>query len=103
MQLQEKFPETVKAYSLNVDYDEEDGDPPQKLQDEILELLKTKEISVTNIVSNTNCDTVLDGYEIFSLPAVLVFGKDGSLHKLFENEFSYDDVINEVESLTKAG
>ena len=99
MQLQEKFPESVKSYSLNVEYDEEDNAPPQELQDQILEMLKKKEISATNLMSSANIDTVLEEYKVFSVPAVLVFGKDGSLHKMFDNEFTYEDVTAEVEKL----
>ena len=101
MQLQKKFSDTVHTISLNVDHDKDDGAPPQDLQDEALEMLREKQISTENVICSGECDTVLESLDIVSLPAVVVYNQEGKLHKLFADEFTYDDVTAEVESLTK--
>ena len=101
MQLQAKFPATVQTISLNLDYDNDDGSPPQKLQDEVLEILRKQKITTRNLICSGECDSMLEALDVLSLPAVLVFGPDGKLQKSFENEFTSDDVATEVELLTK--
>ena len=48
---------------------------------------------------NEAMDDILEHYDIFGLPAMLVFGRDGKVHK-FEDAFSFtDDVLPAIEKL----
>jgi hypothetical protein len=95
--LQKKYPETVTAISLNVDHDE-DGEPSEELQKKVLDKLTELNLNVTNILSSTVFDDVLDQRDIFGIPAALVFSPDGKLLKKFDGGFSYEeDVIPLIE------
>ncbi|MDA1251560.1 MAG: hypothetical protein O2820_20315 [Planctomycetota bacterium] len=99
--MQKKYPQTVKAISLNVDHDEE-GEPSQELQKEVLDKLTELNLNVTNILSSTIFDDVLDRRDIFGVPAALVFSADGKLLKKFDGGFSYEeDVIPLIEETLK--
>lgn len=100
--MQEKYPETVKAISLNVDHDE-DGEPSEELQKKVLDKLTELNLKVTNVLSKTVFDDVMDQREIFSLPAALVFGADGKLLEKFDGGVSYEeDIIPLVEKTLAA-
>lgn len=100
--MQKKYPQTVKAISLNVDHDEE-GEPSAKLQKEVLDKLIELNLEVTNVMSSTVYDDVLDQRDLFSLPAALVFDTDGRLLEKFDGGFSYEkDIIPLIEK-TLAG
>lgn len=98
--MQKKYPETVKAISLNVDHDE-DGEPSAELQKEVLDKLTEIDLEVTNVLSSSVYDDVMEKRYIFSLPAALVFGADGKLLAKLDGGFSYtEDVIPLVEKAT---
>jgi hypothetical protein len=100
--LQKQYPQTVKAISLNVDHDEE-GEPSQELQKKVLDKLTELNLNVTNILSSTVCDDVLDQRDIFGVPAALVYSIDGKLLKKFDGGFSYEeDIIPLVEKTLAA-
>ena len=100
--MREKYPETVKAISLNVDHDE-DGGPSEELQKKVLDKLTELNLKVTNVLSKTVFDDVMDQREIYSLPAALVFGADGKLLEKFDGGVSYEeDIIPLVEKTLAA-
>ena len=91
--MQNKFPETVKVISLNLDHDEK-GAPSDKLKKKVHDKLNEIKLDITNVMSSTSYDDVRDERDIFALPAALVFGADGKLLKKFDGGVSYpDDVI----------
>ena len=102
LQLQKKYPLTVKAISLNVDHDE-DGEPSEELQQKVFDKLTELNLNVTNILSSTVYDAVLDQRDIIhGLPAALVFSTDGKLLKKFDGGFSYEeDVVPLIEKTLK--
>ena len=100
--MQEKYPETVKAISLNVDHDEE-GEPSEKIQKEVLDKLTELNLNVTNVLSKTAFDDVMEQRDIFSLPAALVFSADGKLLEKFDGGVSYEeDIIPLIEKTLAA-
>ncbi len=53
-----------------------------------------------NVISSDPIDGVLSDFDVFSLPAVLVFNPQGELHKRFDGAVSYpEQVFPEVEQL----
>lgn len=92
MQLQKKYPNDLVAITLDIDHDE-DGAPTQKLQDEVLAKLKELKMNVTNVMSSDVTGDVLDRHELFSIPAALIYDRDGKLHQKFEGDLSYEKQV----------
>ena len=80
----------MRALSLNLDFDEEIGEPDEKLQQEVLDRLSKMKISTRNLIAVDGLTVVLEHFGIFSIPAVLVFDTDGKLKKKFDGDVSYE-------------
>ena len=88
--------------SWNLDHDDPESTPGQSLVDSVLERLQQFGMTSHNFVSSDPIDDVLKRYDVFGLPAVLVFSADGKLAKAFEGDVTYErDVIPYVESLLR--
>lgn len=92
--MQNKYPESVKVISLNVDHDEE-GTPSKERMKEVQDKLNEVKLQITNVMSSTPFDDVMNGRDLsLGLPAALVYGIDGKLLQKFDGGVSYqDDVI----------
>ena len=100
MQLHEKYGDRVQAISLNVDFDGDAEGPSEQLRAEIVSVLKKLNIVCENVISSDPMDDVLEDFDIFSLPAVLIYNSQGELHKRFDGTVSYQEqVFPEVEQL----
>ena len=98
--MQEKHKDRIAAISLNVDHDEAKGLPPESLQQEVLDKLTRLKMNCQNVIAADPMEVVFDHYGVSSLPAVLIYGRDGKLRKKLDTEFSYgDDVFPLVEKL----
>ena len=100
MQLHEKYGDRVHGISLNVDFDGDAESPSEQLLAEIVSVLKELNIACENVVSSDPMDEVLKDFDIFSLPAVLIYNSQGELHKRFDGTVSYQkQVFPKVERL----
>jgi thiol-disulfide isomerase/thioredoxin len=104
-QLQEEFGNQMVTISWNLDHDDSESGPTEALQQSVLDKLVQLNVTCQNVISSDPIQEVLSDYEVFGLPATLVFGSDGKLVHLFEGAFTYDkDVAPFVrELLAKAG
>ena len=93
MQLQEKYKNRVAVISLNVDHDEAESLPPKPLQQDVLDKLTQLKMNCQNVIAADPMEVVLDHYGVFSLPAVLVYDRNGKLRKKLDTEFRYDDDV----------
>ena len=63
-----------------------DGDaegPSEQLLANIVSMLKELSIACENVVSSDPMDDVLKDFDVFSLPAVLIYNSQSELHKRF--------------------
>ena len=74
--------------TLNVDFDDE-GEPSPELIDSVKSMLAKQNVRVETLMSSDPFESVLEEYDIFSLPAAVLFDQDGNQIKRFEGIFSY--------------
>ena len=100
--MQNEFPDQVVAVTLSVDHDDADTKPSEELLQAVITKLNALKMDVQNIIASDSMDEVLEKYHVFSVPFVVVYGKDGTPLKEFEGEFAYkDDVAPFVRSLLR--
>ena len=89
----------MAAISLNVDFDEPGGKPSDELQQRVLDKLTKLKLSTRNLIAADEHSAVLEHFELFSVPAVLVFNADGKMQK-FEGDVTYErDIVPLVRQL----
>lgn len=91
--MQKDYPDDVVSIALNVDHNEEDTAPTDELQQEVLAILTERNMETTNVICSTPFDTMLDKYELFSLPAAIVFDRDGKKLEVFEGDLNYEKQV----------
>ncbi len=99
-QLSHDYPTSVAAISVNVDFDEPAGEPSDELQSQVIQRLQEKQVDVENVICTNPLDDALKHWDVFGLPALVVYGPDGQVHTKFEGAVHYDEeVIPLVKSL----
>lgn len=100
MQLQEKNKDVV-SISLNLDHKDPANPPTQQLQDDVVKLLKDKNITCENVIASDGIDQVLAHYEFTNgLPAILIYGRDGKLRMSQDAGFEFEtEVVPTVKGL----
>ena len=91
--MQKDHPDDVVSIALNVDHNEEDTAPTDELQKEVLAILTERNMETTNVICSTPFDTMLDKYELFSLPAAIVFDREGKKLEVFEGDLNYEKQV----------
>jgi hypothetical protein len=100
VQLQEKYGERVQAISLNVDFEGDGQAPSEQLLAKVQSKLDQLNMACENVISSDPYDDVLSDFDVFSLPAVLIYDSQGGLHKRLDGAVSYEEqVFPEVERL----
>ena len=109
--LQRDQPNDVVCISLCLDYAGLKSKPPTFYEDRVKQVLQTCEVDVLNYLCTTESDEVYTSLDLPSIPAVYVYGSDGTLAKRFdasmlkdgagsEEPFTYDsDILPMVEQL----
>jgi hypothetical protein len=93
VQLQEKNKDVV-SISLNLDHKDPASPPTQQLKDDVVELLKEKNITCENVIASDSINQVLAHYELSNgLPAILIYDRDGKLRKSKDAGFEYETDI----------
>ena len=108
IELQERFPEDVVAISFDVDYAGIKKKPPEFYRERVLQFLGSQpENHVLHRMCTTAADVLFNEIKLDTIPAVYVYGRDGSLLKRFDGEgMSYDKQVtpyvgDQVKSATK--
>ncbi len=102
LQLQNSYPEQVHCMTLNLDHDDPDVPPDLNKRNEVKGQLLSLNMTIENLMSREPTEAVLKHFDLFSLPATLVFDQSGSLAKSFEGDFGYEeDVLPAVNRLVK--
>jgi len=95
VQLQEKHPDTVKALTVNVEYDGDDGAPSVKFQNSIKAVLKSRGATGENIICSAEITAALDRFGT-GLPAAFIYDTEGKLVHTFDGDVVYEGKIFKV-------
>jgi len=95
VQLQEKHPGKVHCLTLNVEYDSDDGSPPDKFLSKLKTLLADRGATGENIVCSGEINATLEHYGT-GLPAAYIYGADGKLVQKFDGDVDYEGEISAV-------
>ena len=107
VKLHRKYPKDVACLSLSCDYAGIKNKPPEFYRERVQTFLEKQEATFENLLASIEAEEVFEKLKIASIPAVLVYGRDGKLVKCFNNDqapteeegFTYADVTMLVEEL----
>ncbi|MCA9132801.1 MAG: TlpA family protein disulfide reductase, partial [Planctomycetales bacterium] len=106
--LSSEYPERVACISLNVDYIGLKSKGPEYYLPKVQAFLEKQQATFTNFLSAAPDEQVLTKFEAESIPAILIFDRQGNLaHKLTDANSGDDglsyagDVIPKLEALLK--
>ncbi len=91
--MQKDHPDDVVSIALNVDHNEEGTAPTDELEKEVLAILTERNMETTNVICSTPFDTMLERYELFSLPAAIIFDREGRKLEVFEGDLNYEKQV----------
>ena len=111
VKLQKAYGKKIVCVSFNLDYAGIKTKPPAYYRPRVEKFLKTQKATVHNYLATVDAFDVFEELDVFSIPVVLVYGKDGKLVRKFdesllkdgkEEAFTYKDDINPlIEKLLK--
>jgi thiol-disulfide isomerase/thioredoxin len=108
IELQERFPNDVIAISFDVDYAGIKKKPPVFYRERVLQFLSSQpDNHVLHRMCTTAADDLFNDIKLDTIPAVYVYGRDGSLLKRFDGEgMSYEKQVipfvgDQVKTATK--
>ncbi len=108
VQLHEELGDSVACASLNLNYYGSADEGPETAKPDVLKFLTSKKASMQNFISSTADEEVLQQIDTASIPAAIVYDRNGKIHTIFNNDkeeygpegFNYEeDVKPLVESL----
>jgi len=111
VRLHRQHGDDVACISVNIDYIGLEDAPPESFRDKVLEFLRKQQATFENVISSDPDEVVLKAVQVSSIPAVLVYDREGVLRKTFTNDddtygtggFTYEEhIIPLVESLVKS-
>ncbi|MBI2480109.1 MAG: hypothetical protein HYV60_16205 [Planctomycetia bacterium] len=101
MQLHDELPADVACASVNVDYYGGDVAELEEIKPRVLKFLTAKQASMQNFISSDADEDVGKQINTASIPAAVVYGRDGKVHTIFNNDeeaygpsgFNYEEHI----------
>ncbi|MCH2201944.1 MAG: TlpA family protein disulfide reductase [Fuerstiella sp.] len=93
--LQRDKPNDVVCISLSLDYAGIKSKPPTFYEDRVKQALATCNVDVLNYLCTTESDELYAALDLPSIPAVYVYGSDGTLAKRFDASMMQDSATNE--------
>lgn len=92
----------VACASLSLDYAGSDGQVPDDVKEQVLEFLQTKTATMMNFIASEGDEAIMKQVDVASIPAALVYDREGKLHKVFKNDHNEygDKGFNYVEHIT---
>ena len=103
VKLQKAHPKQIVCVGFNIDYVGIKSKPPEYYRPRAEKFLQKREADFPNFLSSIDAIEIFDQLDLNSIPAVLVFGKDGKLGKRFDDTllepgkqepFTYQQDIN---------
>ena len=111
VELHEEYKDRVACASLNIDFYGGAGDRPEYVRPKVLQILSSQNATMANFISSDPDETILKHISSASIPAALVYDRQGTLHKVFHNDtgeygpdgFTYErDIIPLVKQLLRS-
>jgi thiol-disulfide isomerase/thioredoxin len=84
--LQQKYGDKIACASFSLDYIGSSGGPSEKLQSQVLGVLKRLNVATTNFLSSDKDEAVTAELAVAAIPATMVYDRAGNLHKKFTND-----------------
>jgi len=109
--LHKELADDVACASVNIDYYGSEDEKPEDIKPRVLKVLTSKQASMQNFISSDADEDVYKQISTAAIPAALVYGRDGKLHKIFNNDeglygpegFNYEnDIVPLVQQLLKS-
>lgn len=103
-----EFPNLVKLHKqhgakglvcVSLSFDNDGLEKLEVQQERVLKFLKEQGATFDNLMSTEDSDTLFRKMDIPSVPAVLIYGKDGKLLEKFNDEKAYEKAIPILEKL----
>ncbi|MDG2131339.1 MAG: thioredoxin-like domain-containing protein [Fuerstiella sp.] len=85
VKLQKKYPRDLVCISFNIDYVGIKSKPPEYYRAKVEKFLQKREAEFPNFLCSVDSIEIFDQLDLNSIPAVLVFGRDGRLGKRFDD------------------
>jgi hypothetical protein len=86
-----KHADDVVCVSFNVDYAGIKSKPPEYYRERVTKFLTGRNAAFRNYLSTEEADKVFDSLKLPSIPAVIVYGRDGKAAKRFDSSLLTDD------------
>lgn len=87
-ELQKQHPDTVVCMSVSIDYTGAEDETPESHRDDVMKKLKPRNMTVQNFISSTTDFDVYEKIDLGSIPAVMVYDREGKLLKRFDNDMN---------------
>lgn len=84
--LQNMHGDKLVCASFSLDYIGSAGGPSEKLQAQVLGVLKKLGVATTNFLSSDKDEDVTAAIDVAAIPAAMVYDRAGNLHKKFTND-----------------
>lgn len=85
VQLHEKYADEIICASLNIDFYGSEDAGPEAAKPDVIKFLTSKQALMQNFISSTADEEVLNQIKTTSIPAAIVYDREGNLHKVFNN------------------
>ncbi len=85
VKLQKAHPKQIVCVGFNIDYVGIKSKPPEYYRPRAEKFLQKRDADFPNFLSSVDAVEIFDKLDLNSIPAVLVFGKDGKLGKRFDD------------------
>ena len=100
VEIHQDFPDHVACISVSLNYTGAEDETPEDMREQVMPFLTAKKAFFQNVISRDPDNVVMERISLASIPAVMVFGRDGTLLKRFDNDqglygegFTYPDNI----------
>jgi thiol-disulfide isomerase/thioredoxin len=100
VEIHEQFPQDVACISVNLNYIGLEEESAESMREQVMPFLKSRSAFFENVISSDPDNVVMEKISLASIPAVMVFGRDGQLIKRFDNDqglygegFTYQDHV----------
>lgn len=85
-ELQKLHGDKIVCASFSLDFIGSKGGPSEKLQEQVLSVLKRLGVTTTNFLSSDKDEKVTTEIGVAAIPAAMVYDRQGNLHKKFTND-----------------
>ena len=100
VEIHEEFPGEVACLSVSLNYIGLEDEGPDEMREQVMPFLTAKKAFFENVISSDPDNVVLERLSLASIPAVMVYGRNGKLLRRFDNDqglygegFTYPDHV----------